>query len=509
MTTIKYGILIVGDVDNCIYSIENYQKIKITNKISKNTTEIKFHGMIACEKLVKCDENAIKDCLNVWCSDGLANVILVIDEVYNRTFNLKSFNAIKRTAAEEETTKILYSKYLCGTKITPMSMLSSANWGINNKTLILNLRVPLEVLKEHVIEFTPAIKYAVDVLNDSEGKIDKTFKHSPTKKIEYNTINDSEEIRKLLSSISLHEAKTLVLDRAILMDSEIIEVEDVFNRVIKNDIFSERDIPNCKESLIYGFAVYAADGNISRKLSLGHITKDVSHDPCRLVTEGTTLPDQVAAVFEVKDTEFRILLNNTISFDILVEPKLGQNIKSVGDDIKKNELVLPKNTKITIENIVILRTAINTQKYITVYKKPEIAIIQIEGCTSVKNKYNILAQMSILKENGFNSTNKGIIRVYNESLGEFTNTSYTNEEDYKNAMKDVDILICIVPPEPETNEILKSDLKTKLSAVIHFERINLNSGRLTTFATSMRDAKTVYIFGLQNNLISIMQNNRV
>ncbi|XP_066586282.1 uncharacterized protein [Prorops nasuta] len=175
-------MLSVGDVENCTYSVENHQKIIIANKISKSTAEIVLNDIIVCEKLVKCDENAIKDCLNVWCSDGRANVILVIDEVYSRTCNLKSYNAIKRTAAEEETTKILYSKYLCGTKFTPMSMLSSANWGINNKTLILNLRVPLEALKEQLIEFTPAIKYAVDVLNDSEAKINKTFKHLPAKK---------------------------------------------------------------------------------------------------------------------------------------------------------------------------------------------------------------------------------------------------------------------------------------------------------------------------------------
>ncbi|XP_066595418.1 gephyrin-like [Prorops nasuta] len=249
-----------------------------------------------------------------------------------------------------------------------------------------------------------------------------------------------------------------------------------------------RNDPNCKESLIYGFAVYTAYDNISKKLTLTHNTRDISHDLCRLVTEGTTLSDQVAAVVEVNDTEVRELSNNTINAGILVEPKLGHNIKSVGVDIKKIELVLPKKTKITSENIVILRIAINTQKYITAYKKPEIGIIQIElGCPSVKNKYNILAQMSILKENGFNSTNKRIIRVHNELLGEYTNTSYTNEKDYTNAIKDVDILICIGPPEPETNEILKSDLKTKLSAVIHFDRIDLNPRRLTTFATSRRD----------------------
>ncbi|XP_066591772.1 gephyrin-like [Prorops nasuta] len=289
------------------------------------------------------------------------------------------------------------------------------------------------------------------------------------------------------------------------MDSEVMEVEDVFNRVIKNDIFSERDVPNCKESLIYGFAVYAADGDISRKLTLTHNTKDTSHDLCRLVTEGTTLSDQVAAVVEVKDTKVREPSNNTRSVDILVEPKLGQNIKSVGDDIKKNELVLPRKTKITIENIVTLLIAIDPQENITVYKKPKIGIIEIEGCTNVKNKYNIVAQMSFLKENGFNSTNKGIIRVYNEPLGGYRNTTYTKEEDYTNAIKDVDILICIVPTEPHTNEMLKSDLKTKLSAVIHFDQIDLNPGRLTTFATSMRDAERVYIFGLPNNLIAIMQ----
>ncbi len=227
----------------------------------------------------------------------------------------------------------------------------------------------------------------------------------------YNAIDDS--LNKIIKSIKMVDNKT-----------EKVVFNKSLGRVIAVDVISREDIPRINRAAMDGYAVIAEDtfGSTENNPAILEIAGKVAIDKISAVngekgkaiavSTGSTMPFGTDSVMMVEYTKKE---NDKILIFKSVVP--NQNVAKIGEDIKKNQVVLKKGTKITPQDIGIF-AALGLQN-IEVMKKPNVAVIStgdelIEiGEELVDAKiYDINRHMTIasLIELGTNPIDFGIVK---------------------------------------------------------------------------------------------------
>lgn len=178
--------------------------------------------------------------------------------------------------------------------------------------------------------------------------------------------------------ISIEEAQKLISEQARNFDVEEISIDDALNRILAEDIFADRDYPPFNRATMDGYAVIAADFKKDKQITLqlietlhaGNVSgQTVTKGTCIKIMTGAPVPPGADAVVRFEDTSEN---NTVVEFAInTVLPK--QNIASQGEDNKKDELILEKNTRLNALAIAVL--AVTGKAKIKVYKIPNVAII--------------------------------------------------------------------------------------------------------------------------------------
>lgn len=181
--------------------------------------------------------------------------------------------------------------------------------------------------------------------------------------------------------ISFHEAKSKVLQEKIKLKSEIINVEESLNRVIYKDVVAPFSLPLFDNSAMDGFAVNYNDLILARDnkpIHLSCIGESTAGNPfngiinigeCIKCMTGAMIPNGANAVIKVEDTDG--FNKSIVSFYKKINKH--QNIRFIGEEIQKGEIIIPKNKKITPNSMGVL-TSIGAD-YIRVYEKIKIALI--------------------------------------------------------------------------------------------------------------------------------------
>ena len=179
------------------------------------------------------------------------------------------------------------------------------------------------------------------------------------------------------------------------LSSEIIEVGLALERVLAADVHSPVDLPDFNRSIMDGFAVRARDTfgaspslpaylNVAGEVLMGETTTlKVSAGEAIKIATGGMLPENADAVVMVEDTDYDMSASKTspdiIDFqdDILIEVTRavapGDNIVRIGEDVRKNQLMLPKGHQLRPQDIGAL-TGVGVLKA-EVYRQPTVAII--------------------------------------------------------------------------------------------------------------------------------------
>jgi molybdenum cofactor synthesis domain-containing protein len=186
---------------------------------------------------------------------------------------------------------------------------------------------------------------------------------------------------KFLKTIAVNELKHILNEISEApLEEEMIKLDQSFNRVVSRDIKSNIDVPHFRKSSMDGYAVIAEDTfgaeednlislELIEKISAGDIPKKkLRKGQCSYVSTGAAIPDNANGVVMVEYTETegdKILISNAIA--------PGTNIVNIGYDVKKNEVIVKRNSLIELPTMGIFASCGINQ--IPVYKSPLVSLI--------------------------------------------------------------------------------------------------------------------------------------
>ncbi|XP_057328865.1 gephyrin isoform X1 [Microplitis mediator] len=477
-----------------------------------------LRGQILEYKIVSDNEDKIMKILKQWADKMKMNVIL--------TTGGTGFSARDNTPEatkkiiEKEAPGLSIAMLNASLKITPLAVLSRAVCGIRKETLIINLPGSPKAAKENLNAIASTIPHAVDLILNNKFNVIKTheevqrgiFKHEcPHEKYSNDSFQVENVANRLRKSpwpmISMEEVSEIFNNFNWNNETETLELWKCHGRILSQDILSLCNLPPFPASIKDGYAVIASDGEGLRQvlggLEAGHTPGLVklSNGFCVRINTGAPVPDEATAVVQVEDT--RLVTKNEFGeeteIEIMVGPIEGQDIRPIGSDVQKDELVLRKFTRIGAAELGILASCGYSKVKVT--KVPVIGILstgnelQTAGET-LKPGYvydsNKITLMMLLKEYGYDATDLGIAR--------------DEESIMINVMRDaferVDVLITTGSVSMGDRDLLKPILTKVFNAKIHFGRVNMKPGKPTTFATCVYNNMNKYIVCLPGNPVS-------
>lgn len=302
--------------------------------------------------------------------------------------------------------------------------------------------------------------------------------------------------------ITVSDALHTILSTVEAVGVEKVNILSALGRVLAEDIYARRTIPPTDNSAMDGYALIAEDtlGATREHPLLFDIIEDVPAgnmprkivgfaEATRIMT-GAPIPEGVDAVVRVEDTEF-----DGDRVKIFAEASVGQNIRSMGEDVKEGELVLHRGTIIRPAETGML--AALGRSFIAVYQKPLVAIlatgdelVDIDGELSPEkiissNSYSGAAQVI---ESGGIPMQIGIAKDTKEDL----------TEKFNAAMR-ADIIVSSAGVSVGDYDFVK-DVMEEIGVTIDFYQVAQRPGRPFTFGTAGRKL----FFGLPGNPVSSM-----
>lgn len=303
------------------------------------------------------------------------------------------------------------------------------------------------------------------------------------------------------------------------MNIEEIDVKQSLNLINYDDIFSQVNIPNFRTSMRDGYAIRYSDiDSSSNKLSTFIIKSNIYTDTivesnesnetysniCSYITTGSVIPDIYDTIVMIEDTIK--IYNNTIQLkkEMIENIKYSEWIRQIGSDIKKDELVINKNTLIN-ENIIGTLISIGIEK-IKVIKQPSIALIS-SGSEIIDNK-----DMYSSNKNVVYDINRPVLKILFDKYGYKNINDYgilsDNYEETKKTIDDLiekyDMVVTSGGISMGEQDYIKKIMLEKNSIIIN--KLKVKPGKPFLFSKMIIDNKTKYIFNLPGNPVSTIVN---
>jgi molybdopterin molybdotransferase len=294
--------------------------------------------------------------------------------------------------------------------------------------------------------------------------------------------------------ISYEEALRTVLDSDYLVASERVGLTDSLNRVLAEDVLSDIDMPPFNKSAVDGYACRRVDlGNDLHVLEIIPAGKApekvVTLNQCSKIMTGAPLPEGADCVIMVEDVEE--ISPNLIRYK---KDRVKENICYTGEDIRRDDLLLIRGTRIMPQHIAVMATAGFANPL--VYRKVRVAVIstgdeiiepnEIPKYSQIRNSnsYQLMAQ--IIKF--------GSIPDY---LGIALDTRESIMKKITRALDGNDIVLLTGGVSMGDFDYVP-DVFKELDIEVRFKSVAMQPGRPTLFGTRQRQ----FIFGLPGNPVS-------
>ncbi|AOM40746.1 molybdopterin molybdotransferase MoeA [Xenorhabdus hominickii] len=210
--------------------------------------------------------------------------------------------------------------------------------------------------------------------------------------------------------ISLEQAlEKLLAQTAPLIVTETINLTESAGRITATDIISPINVPPFDNSAMDGYAIRLADLNENETLPVAGkalagtaFQGEWPTDSCIRIMTGAPIPSGADAVVmqeQVEITEIGARFTSPV--------KQGQNIRTIGEDIPQNSIVLPKGTKLSTTQLPLV-AALGITK-VDVIRKLKVAIF------STGDELQAIGEP--LQTGQIYDTNRFAVRLMLEKLG--------------------------------------------------------------------------------------------
>lgn len=288
-----------------------------------------------------------------------------------------------------------------------------------------------------------------------------------------------------------------------------ISTAEALNHILADSIHAPHPHPPFRASIKDGYAVTlplpspAVLNLVSSSVAGATSTAEISAGQAVYVTTGAPVPDAAHAVVMVEQC---IRENDSVTILPNASPKMGQEIRPIGSDLKEGELVLEPGTLLRAAEIGLLATCgIHTVK---VHARPVIGVLSTgDELLDVSNLAEALA------ENGghlpfgkiIDSNRPMLLAAVQESLpfceardlGIVLDEKDTVTEAMQNAVSQCNIVLTSGGVSMGNRDLIKPVLES--IATVHFGRVIMKPGKPLTYATVSENA---CFLGLPGNPVS-------
>jgi molybdopterin molybdotransferase len=306
--------------------------------------------------------------------------------------------------------------------------------------------------------------------------------------------------------IELEAARRLVLDRAVALDRQDVDLSCALGQTLAEDIRSSEMVPGFDNSAMDGFAVRASDTSGASSASavrLRTVDESRAGTPAQRVLEagqaiaistGAALPRGADAIVRVEDTH-RV----GAEVEVRAAAAVGQHVRFAGDDVQADELVIGAGTPIGPFELGILASVGRAQ--VPCVRRPNVRVLTTgdelldphepfrPGAVRNANAYTVPALTRLA-----GAEVQGVETVGDDPAATASALEATLGSDLAIACGGVS-----VGPHDHVRRALHS-----AGVEQHFWRVALRPGKPTWFGTRARapgEADTL-VFGLPGNPVS-------
>jgi len=267
--------------------------------------------------------------------------------------------------------------------------------------------------------------------------------------------------------------------------------------VLAEDVTAGEAVPAYRASIVDGYAVIAPeDGGSSKGIfpvaSISHATPGeippLEADQIARITTGAPLPSGATSVVMVEDTVLTTMTEDgkeEKEIEILAEGvKPGENVREIGSDIKKGDVILRKGEEISAIGGELGLLASVGKAEVLVYKRPVVGVLSTGDEIVEHSKPGELrlgevrdcnrpTLLSAVRGHGFEAVDLGVAK---DKPGDL-------EETLRDGLRKVDLIITSGGVSMGELDLLKPTIERSLGGTIHFGRVSMKPGKPTTFAT--------------------------
>jgi molybdopterin molybdotransferase len=293
--------------------------------------------------------------------------------------------------------------------------------------------------------------------------------------------------------LPVDEALAIIDSVVYALDAERVSTAEADGRVLAEPIYSPENVPPFRASTVDGFAVRADDVSPARRV-IQHITAGVLAEPmvepgtaARIMT-GAPIPEGADAVVMIEFThedDGRVVLDQGV--------RAGENVRPVGVDVAKGDLVLERGIVLGQAEVGLLMTLGFT--VVECYRRPTVAVLSTgdeiyepwekipPGSIRDSNRYAIMAAVR----------EAGGIPV---SLGMARDDRDLQTRLVREGVERADVLLTSGGVSVGDRDYIKPALEEL--GKVHFGRIAFRPGMPLTFA----EVGDRLVFGLPGNPVS-------
>ncbi|AFU19234.1 molybdopterin molybdotransferase MoeA [Actinobacillus suis] len=302
---------------------------------------------------------------------------------------------------------------------------------------------------------------------------------------------------------TLSEALQEMLNRLpTASKTETLTLAECANRILAEDIFSPINVPSFDNSAMDGYAFRLADLAQFERLTVAGksfagnpFTGEVKAGECIRIMTGAMLPADCDVVVMQEETEVETLTSGQILVKFCKTPKLGQNIRRIGEDVKQGALVLAKGSLLNVTTLPLLASLGIAQ--VPVFSRLKVAILSTgDELTSVGQP---------LEQGKIYDTNRFAVRLMLEKLnceildfGILPDDPVVFEQTFNQAQQQADVLITSGGVSVGEADFTK-DVLEKLGE-IGFWKIAMKPGKPFAFGKLQH----AWFFGLPGNPVSAL-----
>ena len=280
-------------------------------------------------------------------------------------------------------------------------------------------------------------------------------------------------------------------------ETQIIPIRESLGKVLSEDIYSPIDVPNYNNSAMDGFVFYKAQENspimlevIGSQLAGQSSNEKVLPGQAIQIMTGARIPNGGNTVIPIELVTYegdKISINES--------PKIGANIRKIGEDVKKDELILKKGRCIRSSEIGLL-ASLGLPK-VSVYRQIRVAFFSTGD--------EVVEVGSLLKVGQVYDSNNHTIGAMLERIGaEIVNLRIVSDD--KNALKEtllsivdqVDVIITSGGVSVGAADFMKEVLK-EIGEVL-FWKLSIKPGRPLAYGK----INQTHYFGLPGNPVASM-----